>query len=53
MNSRIIGSKTGSQIWEILLAILIGEAAFGLQGIILAPVIYTFAKRELKGRGLV
>jgi predicted PurR-regulated permease PerM len=53
VNSRIIGSKTGSQIWEILLAILIGEAAFGVQGMILAPVIYTFAKRELKQRGLV
>ena len=53
VNSRIIGAKTGSQIWEILLAILIGEAAFGLQGIVLAPVIYTFAKRELKDRGLV
>lgn len=53
VNSRIIGSKTGSQIWEILLAILVGEAAFGVQGMILAPVIYTFAKRELKQRGLV
>lgn len=53
VNSRIIGSKTGSQIWEILLAILVGEAAFGLPGIILAPVIYTFAKREMKQRGLV
>ena len=53
VNSRIIGSKTGSQIWEILLAILVGDAAFGLQGIILAPVIYTFAKRELKAKGLV
>ena len=53
INSRIVGSKTGSQIWEILMAILIGEAAFGLQGIILGPVIYTFAKRELKDKGLV
>jgi len=53
INSRIVGSKTGSQIWEILMAILVGEAAFGLQGIILGPVIYTFAKRELKDKGLV
>jgi predicted PurR-regulated permease PerM len=48
VNSKIIGSKTGADIWEILLAVIVGEAAFGIQGIILAPVIYTFAKRELK-----
>ncbi len=48
VNSRIVGSRTGSDIGELLLAIIIGEAAFGIQGIILAPVIYTFAKRELK-----
>jgi predicted PurR-regulated permease PerM len=53
VNSKIVGSKTGSQIWEILMAILIGEAAFGLQGIILGPVIYTFVKRELQEKRLV
>ncbi|MGH9456435.1 MAG: AI-2E family transporter [Thermoanaerobaculia bacterium] len=53
INSKIVGAKTGSQIWEILLAILIGEAAFGLQGIILGPVIYTFVKRELREKALV
>lgn len=53
INSKIVGTKTGSQIWEILLAILVGEAAFGLQGIILGPVIYTFCKRELQEKGLV
>ncbi|HEY5611112.1 MAG TPA: AI-2E family transporter [Thermoanaerobaculia bacterium] len=53
VNSKIIGSKTGSEMWEILLAVLIGEAAFGIPGIVLAPVLYTFTKRELRARGLV
>lgn len=53
VNSKIVGSKTGSQIWEILMAILIGEAAFGLQGVILGPVFYTFVKRELQEKRLV
>jgi predicted PurR-regulated permease PerM len=53
INSRIVGGETDSQAWEILLAILIGEAAFGVSGIIMAPIVYAFAKRELRDRGLV
>lgn len=53
VNSRIIGSRTGSDIWEILLAIIVGEAIFGVQGVIMAPVIYTFIKRELLAKRLV
>jgi len=53
INSRIVGGETDSQAWEILLAILVGEAAFGMGGIIMAPIIYAFVKRELRDRGLV
>jgi len=53
INSRIVGGETDSQAWEILMAILIGEAAFGVSGIIMAPIIYAFVKRELRDRGLV
>jgi predicted PurR-regulated permease PerM len=53
INSRIVGGETDSQAWEILLAIIIGEAAFGVGGIVLAPIVYAFAKRELRDRGLV
>ncbi|MGA7616401.1 MAG: AI-2E family transporter [Thermoanaerobaculia bacterium] len=48
VNSRIVGSKTGSQMWEILLALFAGQVAFGLQGLVLGPIIYTFVKRELQ-----
>lgn len=53
INSRIVGGETDSQAWEILMAILIGETAFGVSGVVMAPIIYAFLKRELRERQLV
>ncbi|HET7434683.1 MAG TPA: AI-2E family transporter [Thermoanaerobaculia bacterium] len=53
INSRIVGGETDSQAWEILMAIIIGEAAFGVGGVVLAPIVYAFIKSELRDRGLV
>ena len=53
IQSRIVGSEIDAQAWEILLAIILGEATFGIAGVIMAPVIYAFTKRELRERGLV
>ena len=53
INSRIVGGETDSQAWEILLAIIVGEAAFGIGGVVMAPIAYAFIKRELRDRGLV
>jgi predicted PurR-regulated permease PerM len=53
VNARIVGGETDAQAWEILMAILIGEAAFGVGGVVLAPIVYAFIKRELTDRGLV
>jgi predicted PurR-regulated permease PerM len=53
INSRIVGGETDSQAWEILLAIIVGEAAFGVSGLVMAPIVYAFVKRELRDRGLV
>lgn len=53
INSRIVGGETDSQAWEILLAIIIGEAAFGIGGVVMAPIVYAFIKRELRDRALV
>jgi predicted PurR-regulated permease PerM len=53
LNSRIVGGEIDSQAWEILFSIIIGEAAFGVAGIVMAPVVYAFVKRELRERGLV
>jgi predicted PurR-regulated permease PerM len=53
INSRIVGGETDSQAWEILMAILLGETAFGVAGVVMAPIIYAFVKRELRERRLV
>jgi predicted PurR-regulated permease PerM len=53
INSRIVGGETDSQAWEILLAIIVGEAAFGVGGIVVAPILYAFIKRELRDRALI
>ncbi|MEO6323016.1 MAG: AI-2E family transporter [Thermoanaerobaculia bacterium] len=53
VNARIVGSRIHASAWEILLAIFIFEVAFGVAGVILAPVIYAYVKRELTDRALV
>jgi len=53
LTSRLVGSEVDSQAWEILLAIIVGEAAFGLAGVVMAPIVYAFIKGELRERALV
>lgn len=53
LNARIIGSHIGARAWELLLAMLVMEAAFGVAGVIAAPIYYAFVKDELARRGLV
>lgn len=53
VNSRIVGHQISSQAWEILLAIVIGEAAFGIAGVVMAPIVYAFVKNELREKALI
>lgn len=53
INARIVGSQINAAAWELLLAMLVMEAAFGLPGVVAAPVIYAYIKAELAARGLV
>lgn len=53
LNARIIGSSIQARAWELLLAMLIMEAAFGLAGVIMAPIYYAYLKNELSTRGLI
>lgn len=53
VNARIVGSRIHASAWEILLAIFVFEVLFGIPGVILAPVIYAYVKRELTDRALV
>ena len=53
MNARIVGTEIRARAWELLLAMLVMEAAFGLPGLIAAPIYYAYLKDELAGRGLI
>jgi predicted PurR-regulated permease PerM len=53
LNARIVGSRIRARAWELLLAMLAMEAAFGLAGVIAAPIYYAYLKQELADRGLV
>ena len=53
LNARIVGSQISAKAWELLLAMLAMEAAFGLPGVVAAPIYYAYAKDELSSAGLV
>ncbi len=53
LNARIIGSQVNAKAWELLTAILVMEALFGLPGVVAAPVFYSYVKKELRECGLV
>jgi predicted PurR-regulated permease PerM len=48
-----VGSQIDASAWELLLAMVVMEATFGLAGVIAAPVYYAYIKSELTGRGWV
>jgi predicted PurR-regulated permease PerM len=53
LNARIVGSRIHARAWEILLAMLLMESAFGLAGVIAAPIFYAFIKQELASKQLI
>ena len=53
LNARIVGSQISAKAWELLLAMLALEAAFGLPGVVAAPIYYAYLKDELTTRELV
>ena len=53
VNARIVGSQIKARAWELLTAMLVMEAAFGIAGLIAAPIYYAYLKQELSSRGLI
>ncbi|MGH8528359.1 MAG: AI-2E family transporter [Nevskiales bacterium] len=53
LNARIVGDQIRARAWELLLAMLVMEAAFGIPGLIAAPIYYAYLKDELREKGLV
>ncbi len=53
VNARIVGAEIEASAWELLLAMVMMEAAFGLPGVVAAPVFYAYVKMELSARRLI
>ncbi|MET3108913.1 putative PurR-regulated permease PerM [Oxalobacteraceae bacterium GrIS 2.11] len=47
LNAKIIGTQINAMAWELLIAILVMEAIFGIPGLVAAPVFYAWLKMEL------
>ncbi len=53
LNARIVGGQIRANAWELLIAMLLMEAVFGIAGIVAAPIYYAYIKSELRERNLV
>lgn len=53
LNARIVGTQISARAWELLIAMLCMEAAFGSAGLIAAPIFYAYLKRELTASKLI
>jgi len=53
LNARIVGRGIHAHAWELLVAMLAMEAAFGIAGLVAAPIYYAYLKDELAARGLI
>lgn len=53
LNARIVGVQIRASAWELLLAMLVMEAAFGIPGLVAAPIYYAYLKDELAARRLI
>ena len=52
-SKNLIGARIAAHAWELLLAMLIMDACFGLPGVIAAPIYYAYLKDELSARKLI
>jgi predicted PurR-regulated permease PerM len=53
MNARIVGHEVQATAWELLSAMLLLEAVFGIVGLVAAPVLYAWLKAEFKDQRLI
>lgn len=53
LNARIIGGQIRAHAWELLIAMVLMEAVFGIAGVVAAPIYYAYIKSELRSRALI
>jgi predicted PurR-regulated permease PerM len=51
LNAQIVGRRIRTRAFELLAIMLFFEAMFGLAGLVMAPIIYAYAKAELRDAG--
>jgi predicted PurR-regulated permease PerM len=53
VNARVMGGQINARAWELLLAMLVMDAIFGIPGVIAAPIYYAYLKNELSAKNLI
>lgn len=53
LNAKIIGGRIDSSAWELLIAMLVMESLAGVQGMLMAPVLYAYLKDEARRHRLI
>ena len=53
VNAHVMGAHIRARAWELLVAMLVMEALFGLTGLVAAPIYYAYLKNELAARNLI
>ena len=53
INAKIVGHRTNTAAWELLTVMFVGEAIFGLAGLVTAPLLYAYTKKELRELQLI
>jgi len=53
VSAKILGKQTNTAAWELLAVMFVGEAVFGLPGLVAAPLFYAYVKKELQAARLV
>jgi predicted PurR-regulated permease PerM len=53
VNAHVMGAQISARAWELLVAMLVMEAVFGIAGLVAAPIYYAYLKYELAARNLI
>lgn len=53
VNARLVGGQIHANAWELLIAMLVMESAFGVPGVVAAPIYYAYLKQELRAIGWI
>jgi len=51
LNAHIVGSRIRIKAYELLAIMVLFEAMFGLAGLVMAPIVFAYAKAELRAAG--